>query len=321
MSQANTQSKPSPYTVVNPAPHVLHRCRDAAEFCSSFEALAGWPVQRVADDMVAPSAAKAIFLAGSIPLGMATSGSDVDFIVLIDDVSALRNQGRSFAANTDQHLAFMGERNPLLAGNFVTLTGGVGVEVQIALTPGVNHIHKRLRSRGPELSESEIITLGRLSTGWLLWQSDGYLERNAVNLADPALHVYCSTRNFVAALNLRRKALGALDLADIPLCLHLGYATVEMAYLAYFASEGYSYLGRKWLAQIGSARGAAQRVKRHPLLLEGVPLLFPSCGFSAEEATLYLRKVSGFLTSIRDLIQEKTLFRIAYLTCPQIHPV
>jgi hypothetical protein len=165
------------------------------------------------------------------------------------------------------------------------------------------------------------MTLGRLSRGWLLWQSEGFLQSNAISLQDPALDVYCSTRSFVDAEIFRRKAGKVLDLMDIPLALHLGRASVEMAYVAYFASEGYSYLGQKWLAQLGHAYGAAQRVSRHPLLKQSLHLLFPRCESSREEAAQYLQAVSGFLHSMRELIEQKTLFRIAFHACPQIHDI
>ena len=91
-----------------------------------------------------------------------------------------------------------------------------------------------------------------------------------------------------------------------------------MAYLAYFASEGFAHLGAKWLAQIGHARGAADRVKRHPLLEQAVPLLFPVYGPDLKEARRYLQAVSELLASMRALIERKTLFRIAFRTCPHI---
>jgi hypothetical protein len=80
-------------------------------------------------------------------------------------------------------------------------------------------------------------------------------------------------------------------------------------------------LGAKWLAQIGRARGAAARVRRHPLLAQGVQLLFPAFTPEAEAATVYLQAVSDFLTSMRNLIEQKLMFRIAFKTCPLIQPI
>jgi hypothetical protein len=249
---------------------------------------------------------------------MATSASDIDFIVLVDGKDALLSQRHGARANTSEHLTFMNDRNPLVAGIFVTLTNGIAVEVQVAIASTLKDIQHRLRSRGPELSESEIQTLSRLSRGWLLWQTGDYLANSSIVLDDPALDVYCSTRLFVDALILRRKALKARDLSDILLSFHLARLSVEKAYLSYFASEGYSYLGPKWVAQISQARDAAERVERHPLLKQSVHLLFPSCGSLENEATQYLQEVSGFLTAMRRLIEQKTLFRIAFNACPQI---
>jgi hypothetical protein len=249
---------------------------------------------------------------------MATSGSDADLIVLVDDREALLNTG---AANNKESLAFSNESDALRAGLFIDVLGGITVEVAVVITPSIKRVFARLRSKGPELSESEIMMLGRLRTGWLLMQSDQYLTRSGVALNDPVLDTYCSVRHFLFALIYRHKAIRALDLADIPQTLHLGRLSVEMAYLAYFASEGFPYLGPKWLAQIGHARGASARVSRHPLLKDGLELLFPAYPVGPGEARQYLRAVTEFLTAMRALIEQKTMFRIAFNVCRQIYPV
>jgi hypothetical protein len=62
-------------------------------------------------------------------------------------------------------------------------------------------------------------------------------------------------------------------------------------------------------------------VSRHPLLKEGLMLLFPKLESALDEARHYLLGVSEFLDSMRNLIEEKTLFRIAFHACPQIHDI
>ena len=209
-------------------------------------------------------------------------------------------------------------RSPLLAGTFLHLHAGVLVDVQVALTPAIRSVYSRLRRRSPELSDTEVRILGRLRAGWLLWETEGYLERSAINWKDQTLAVYCCTRNFVTALTHQRKARNALELHDVVLALQLGRASAEMAYLAYFASEGLVYLGVKWPAQLGFARGAAERLVRHPLLKDNLQLLFPVFSSSPRDAAQYLEEVGQFLRSIRSLIEEQMLFRIAFKACVQI---
>jgi hypothetical protein len=319
MSSPHAQESSSRYGVDPGTPHTFHDCHNVDEFRRRFEEATGCPVQHTVDDIVAETAPKALFLVGSIPLGMASSASDIDFIALVDSRNALLNREGSIA-NNDRQLEFSNETDALLAGMFLLQKAGVYLDVQVAITPEIHRVYSRLRRRGPELSESEIRTLGRLGTGWLLWQSEGYLERNRTVLSDPMLGVYCCTKNFVSALIHRRKALKALDGDDIVLALHLGRSSVELAYLAYFASEGMPYLGAKWPAQVGHAREASERLSRHPLLKQGTPLLFPSCQPGLTSAH-YLRDTGDFLTSMRRLIEQKTLFRIAFEACPQIGPV
>jgi hypothetical protein len=40
------------------------------------------PICCVVDQVIAPDAPRALFLTGSLPLGMATNGSDLDFVVV-----------------------------------------------------------------------------------------------------------------------------------------------------------------------------------------------------------------------------------------------
>jgi len=308
------------YSIVAPAAHSLHESRNADDFCPRFAEFTGQPVQQVVDQTVLNGAPKAVYLTGSIPLGMATHGSDVDIVVLVDGRDALVARDGAGITNTGQRLAFANENDLLRAGLFLNVMNGVTVEVSVAMTPVIKRIYQRLRAKGPEMNEVEIMTLGRISTGWLLYQSNDYLQRSGLNLPDPALDVYCSTRHFSYSLIYRLKAGRALELDDVAQALYLGRLSVEAAYLAYFASEGMSYLGAKWLAQVGHARGASERVRQHPLLKEGISLLFPAYGAGSEPAK-YLQVAGEFLHAMRNLIERKTLFRIAFRTCPQIYPI
>jgi hypothetical protein len=306
------------FSVMESAPHSLHECRTVDEFNRNFEAATGQPAQQIVAHVVSPTAPRAVFLVGSIPLGMATHGSDIDVIVLVDQRESLLDPSGNSLRNTDQRAAFYSDSDLLRAGEFLTVVNGLTVDVTAVITSGVKRIHARLRTKGPELSESEILTLGRLSTGWLLFESDRYLERSTLTLKDPALDIYCSTKHFVAARAFLSKGSKALDLLDVNLALHLARASVEAGYLAYYASEGLSYLGAKWPAQIGLAHGAEARLQRHPLLRDGIPLLFPAFPSHPKAAAEYLHTVADFLASLRSLIERKILFRIAFMACPQI---
>jgi len=300
--------------------HPLHTCRSAEEFCLQFEVFAGRSVAQVVEHFVASTEPKAVFLVGSLPLGMATPGSDIDLVVLVDTKTALL-EGSGSVTNTGQRLVFSNESDSLRAAEFLTVTeAGMLVDTTVVVAPSIKRIYTRLRSKGPELSETEILTVSRLSTGWLLWQSDGYLERNGLALKSSVLDIYCCTKYFVSALHQLQKGRKALEITDVPLALNLGRSCVEMVYLAYFASEGFSYLGPKWLAQIGHALGASERVSRQPLLKENISLLFPSFPSSSEETRQYFQAVVDFLSWMRNLIEQKPLFRIAFSASPQITP-
>lgn len=317
MSSPNQETSRPQYNVLDPAPHTLYECRTAEEFRARFEGITGRRVQQVIEGLIKSATPQAIFVAGSIPLGMGTRGSDVDMIVLVDSKEALAN-AQEATVNDSQRASFFNETDALIAATFMQLHEGILVEVQVALTPAIRSVYARLRRRSPELSETEVRILGRLRTGWLLWETEGYLERNSINWSDRTLAVYCCTRNFVMALTHQRKAASALELRDVTLALQLGRASAEMAYLAYFASEGLVYLGVKWLAQLGFARGAQERLARHPLLKGSLHLLFPVFDSTEDDAKWYLRDVGEFLNSMRSLIEKQIAFRIAFKACVQI---
>jgi hypothetical protein len=317
MSSPDPKTARSQFNVLDSAPHTLYECRTAEEFRVRFEATTGNPLQQVTDRLIRKGAPRALFCVGSIPLGMGTRGSDVDMILLVDSKDVLAS-GNATVVNNSQQAAFFNETDALLVGTFMQLHEGILVDVQVAITPAIRSIYARLRRSSPELNETEIRILGRLRAGWLLWESESYLEQNAINGNDRTLPVYCCTRNFVIAINHERKAIKALELHDVALALQLGRASAEMGYLAYFASEGLVYLGAKWLAQLGFARGAQDRLGRHPLLKRNLQLLFPIFGSSEEQAARYLGDVRGFLKEIRGLIEEQILFRIAFKACVQI---
>jgi len=239
--------------------------------------------------------------------------------VLVDSKECLTQVRHRPRGEAEQKMSYSSESDPLRARLFIAVINGITVEIAAVLVSGIQRVHARLRSPGPDLDENEVMVLGRLGTGWLLTESAEYLARSGISLSDKNLHVYCSVKRWIFALAYRYKSLKALALADIPQALHLGRLSMESAYLAYFASEAFPYLGAKWLAQIGHARGARERTERHPLLKEGVPLLFPAFLTEASAVEAYLGSVTSFLTAMRSLIEQKTLFRIAYQACPQIY--
>jgi len=127
-------------------------------FRTRFEVATECLVQHVADQVVATTSPRAIFLVGSLPLGMGTSGSDIDLLVLVDNRAALLSS-EGAVTNNDQQLEFSSDQDPLLAGMFVTLRNGILVDLQVAIAPAIASVYSRLRRRGPELNENEIRTL------------------------------------------------------------------------------------------------------------------------------------------------------------------
>src|SRR4030081_594133 len=66
----NIETSPSEYNVGEPAPHTLHECLSAEDFRSQFELQTRCRIQDIANEVIAQESPKAIFVVGSVPLGM-----------------------------------------------------------------------------------------------------------------------------------------------------------------------------------------------------------------------------------------------------------
>lgn len=144
----------------------------------------------------------------------------------------------------------------------------------------------------------------------------------SMGMSRPSTIAPLSRKGNIASFRMNSAAsesLGYLGCQDFTLALQLGRLAVELSYLAYFASEGMPYLGSKWLAQIGHARRAVERLSRAPPSLGRYTfaISYVHSGTSWSASTFASRR--GILTAMRHLIEEKTLFRIAFHACPQVH--
>jgi len=117
------------------------------------------------------------------------------------------------------------------------------------------------------------MTLGRLSTGWLLWQSDDYLP--ACRALSCATDLLISTQPMALFIQPHLSAQAGRALSSVTSAITPARRTsVEAAYLAYFASEGHAISGSEVAGADRSRHRRGRQVKRNPLLLKGSNL-FP----------------------------------------------
>jgi hypothetical protein len=295
----------------------LHECADREQLRAELEKCTGVPVAQLLRDIVAPGTANAIFVVGSIPLGLATGGSDVDLIAVIDDKQRILPSA-VHGRNTDVAFSYVNDADALLAGNFLRLHNGIQVDVTVAIWPSVCAVYERLRRPGPELAEQEIRVVSRLQTGWLLAASQPFEGADARLKAERVLDIHCSTRSFVFAVIYREKGIKALAAGQLDVATQYGRQAVEMACASYLASEGLSYLGDKWLAFLRRGSRTIKHSLPQSLRDNAAALLFPELKEESRRVESYHARVTGFLTEMRNVIVAKPVFRIAFQACALI---
>jgi hypothetical protein len=266
---------------------------------------------------VRPEAIRLVALGGSIPLGIATSVSDVDFLVVGTSAAALERIPPSRS-----EVLFRGHPGALILAECVTMVDDVEVDVQIVSADCVSELFARICRGQSAFIQEELVILSRLANGWPL-VDDGVAGIGHWQLPwQSSLHIYCATRDYTFALKELEDAREAVH-ALPPLSLHLGRRTVEYGIRAYLASRGYAALGSKWMRLVLRANEAVTtRVGRAAAgtLEAGVSLLLSgSSDPVASDCSAYLDQVGAFLETLRGEIEKDPTMRVAFRVCPQIH--
>lgn len=307
------------YTFAQKASHDIHASRTVEQFCARFELETKCHPANLVDNILRPDRRRAIFVAGSMPMGLATSISDIDFIVVVDSQDAII-PGAASTRNSDSALAFSNDADPLSIGHFIHLINGIEVDINIVLMSRIEAIAHRLKLPGPELSDAEVLTLGRLKKAWLVSKSDGFMDDWDAFLSSYSFEVFCATRHFWLSLKMLEKARKAASMGDFPVALYLARLSTECGYLSYFASRGYCALGTKWLKFVAvfdfQGDGGAKQ-----LFNESIPLMFPRYHMDAAELERHLEDIGRFLRATREAIETDVRFKIAFAVCPQIYPL
>lgn len=277
------------------------------DFLELFAASAGISIETVVEQL-GVAGLGSILLVGSIPLGTATSASDIDLLIVQkDDVPVVPvRQGAITVSDC---------RDAFIELETIQVVNGIEINVQVVSEQRIALICESLSRRRVDLELKEIAVLSRLRSGWLLLGPSYDLP---LAIREGLLDIYCCTRDFAIALNMLEDATAALDDSHV-LSLHLGRMAVEKCVTSYFASRHTGYLGTKWLRFLSSFVPAEPERGDFSALKESIPtLLFPELRASTS-ASAYIEKVSNFVTQCRRLIERDETFRIALASAPLVY--
>jgi Nucleotidyltransferase domain len=299
--------------------HSLHTSLNTEDFLRKFEIECGCTLHSCVSAMVSMDQLSGVVLGGSIPLGIGTSASDVDVLVLVDSHRALISDSPNCSAAGLFSGTFIGDSSELAITNVVSLLNGVEVDFTFMLAPRVLAIHERLERGSLSLTVHQIRLLSRIKTGWLLIDRDQMPRSTCKWGVDNALEVHCAVRYFIFGLKDREDAHAALA-DNVPLAYHLGRSCVERCFESYLSSRGYAYVGNKWLRFLAQLIDH-QNSDAESLRTLGVPLLFPSQYSSRGKAEDYLESVDAFMVSVRSVLEKDLGVRIALRLCPQVNVI
>lgn len=288
-------------------PHVLHLVKTPEQLLATLEA-SGIDLLRLVFEFVKPNADPGVVVTGSIANGIATEASDLDLIVLLPALSAMKKRH-----------ATIGE----VAVNYMPHEDGVRTEVTMivrGIDINVNFIaNARACEEGVEIEGDprraavnmedhyQMRFLGRLGNSWTL-RNEALVQRWRAFYEIDKFRVNRIATEFTAA---------AKNLEDMhasvgkgPGCVGiLGVSIVSKAMQALLAYNGFCFVSGKWLRkanQMIADPGNASAL----LLAEGRRLLFPGLFATEREEEAYFREVQGFCRAARERISEDEIISI-----------
>lgn len=306
-------------TARNKRPHELFRCMDPKAFARDFSEATGEDVGAVARRASGINAITGVVLGGSIPLGIGTSVSDVDLLVLTDPQIALElpPSGTGGVLHAGE---FSTVRKGLVRGEVVMLCAGIEVNCQLlsqtALADAAAQLEKGRISQTPH----EFGHLSRLRTGWVLDGETAMTKTLAPLRTRNTLDLHCSAWYLVAARLGIEDARAALE-DSLLLAQHLARGAVEHGVLAWFGSQGFGYVGSKWLRALEPARAAtplgkaAASLPGRTVLPE---LLFPSSAADKATAAAYVNASDSYVGKLRKEMESDRRFAVAFALSPQL---
>jgi nucleotidyltransferase-like protein len=291
-------------------------CNSTESFLERFRGEAGESLEEFIGTFAFPHRVAAVILGGSIPLGVATSRSDVDLLVLVDDDHALKPAPKG-SQYLEMRAQSLGEAETLTAAEMIAIVNGVEVNLLFIVVSRLVALWERLSGSDIWVSPSGANTaiLGRIKAGWVLSSSERFQHACSRFLRGNSLELHCTVSYLVGALQDLEDARAALS-DNLGVALHLGRSCVEAGFFAHFASTGLVFVGSKWLRLLDDARCTEQEKQ---LAAVGMPLLFPPLHRSHSEVGEYLRHVAAFVTTVRSVIEKRAVFRVAFALCPQLY--
>lgn len=289
------------------APHALHHAKTPTQLLAALAAV-GIDLVDLVFEFVKPSADPGIIVTGSIANGIATEASDLDVIVLLPALTAMkRRQAR------------IGE----IPVNYMPHEDGVrtevtmivhGIDLNINFIANAQACEEGVEAAGdPRRAEAnmedhyQMRFLGRLGNSWAI-RNEALVDRWRAFYETGKFRINRIGTEFTAASKNLEDMHAAVGKG--PGCVGiLGVSIVSKAMQALLAYHGFCFVSGKWL------RKANEMIAdpAHPsaaLLAEGRGLLFPGLFAAEHEEEAYFGKVQAFCRDVRGRMSEDEIISI-----------
>jgi hypothetical protein len=300
--------------------HSIFLSKNQSDFAQRFSTEVGESFEDFAANITNFEDLQAIILTGSIPLGVGSPRSDIDFLFL----TLGREEPRLSTARSGNQLLFAGRP----AGGEANLSYYESIILAKGIEIGINFIDiEELRRTGAALAGGgsyltltgpATMILSRVKTGWCLWQREPLSQLCGELVDNDALEIHSSARYMSFALQDLEDAEAAIE-QNPQLALFLGRLSVEKSFMSYFASRGVAFAGSKWLRLLHSDRFDIASDKHVDLRLSGTNLLFPVATNNPDDLATYLENVKGFIAQLQKSIFSLPALAIAFKMSAQLY--
>lgn len=289
------------------APHALHLAKTPDRLLAALEAV-GIDLIGLVFEFVKPNADPGIIVTGSIANGIATEASDLDVIVLLPALTAMKKRQARIG---DVPVNYMPHEDGIRT-EVTMIVRGIDININFianahACEEGVESDGDRRRAAVNMEDHYQMRFLGRLGNSWTLrnealvarWKA--YYETEKFRINRIGTEFTAATKNLEDMRASIGKGPGCVGI--------LGVSIVSKAMQSLLAYGGFSFVSGKWLRKANEMI-ADPRNPSATLLAEGRRLLFPGL-FSTESAEeAYFREVQAFCRAVRSHMSQDEIVSI-----------
>jgi hypothetical protein len=289
------------------APHALHLAKTPDRLLAALEAV-GIDLIGLVFEFVKPNADPGIIVTGSIANGIATEASDLDIIVLLPALTAMKKRQAQIG---DVAVNYMPHEDGIRT-EITMIVRGIDININFiadarACESGVEADGDPRRAAANMEDHYQMRFLGRLGNSWVL-RNESLVKRWRVFYETDKFRINRIGTEFTAAtknLEDMRASIG-----KGPGCVGiLGISIVSKAMQSLLAYGGFSFVSGKWLRKANEMIADPGNPSA-TLLAEGRRLLFPGLFATESEEEAYFREVQMFCRAVRAHMSQDEIVSI-----------